>query len=53
MLFELILYYTYRGMALVVVAMMIWALFRERDWRMQFFAALVLIPFALRAAGVK
>jgi len=28
-------------------------LWRERDWRSQLFAALVFVPFALRAAGVK
>jgi hypothetical protein len=28
-------------------------LWREHDWRSQLFAALVFVPFALRAAGVK
>lgn len=51
--FDLLLLYTYRLMAAVVAIMMIWVLFRERDWRSQFFAMLVFVPFALRAAGVK
>jgi hypothetical protein len=53
MLFELVLLYAYRAMALVVAVMMIWVLFRERNWQQQLFAALVFVPFALRAAGVK
>lgn len=53
MLFELFLLYAYRAMALVIAVMMVWTLFRERDWQQQFFAMLVFIPFALRATGVK
>jgi hypothetical protein len=50
---ELVLMLIYRVLALIVAAMMVVVLWRERDWRAQLFAALVLVPFALRAAGVK
>ncbi len=53
MLFELVLLYAYRAMALIVALMLVWTLFRERDWQQQFFAMLVFVPFALRAVGVK
>lgn len=53
MLFELTMLYTYRAMALLIAAMMVWVIFRQRNWQQQFFAALVFVPFALRAAGVK
>jgi len=53
MLFELMLLYAYRTLALAVAIMMVWVLFRERNWQQQFFAMLVFVPFALRAAGVK
>ena len=43
----------YRLMALFVAAMMVYVLWRERDWRPQLYAALVFVPFILRAAGVK
>lgn len=43
----------YRLLALAVAAMAVLVLFRERDWRQQLFAAIVFIPFALRAVGVK
>ena len=43
MLFELFLLYAYRAMALVIAVMMVWTLFRERDWQQQFFAMLVFI----------
>ena len=51
--FDFILLYAYRAMAAIVAIMMIWVLFREKDWRQQLFAMLVFIPFALRAVGVK
>ena len=50
---ELLLMLTYRLLALIVAVMMVVVLWRERDWRAQLFAALVFVPFALRAAGVK
>jgi hypothetical protein len=43
----------YRGLALAVAVAMVVTILRARDWRTQFYAALVLVPFALRAAGVK
>jgi hypothetical protein len=43
----------YRLMALFVAAMMIYVLWRERDWRPQFYAALVFVPFILRGLGIK
>lgn len=51
--FDAVLQIVYRLLALTVAVMMVWVLFRERDWQRQAMAALVLIPFALRAAGVK
>ena len=51
--FDAILTILYRLMALAVAGLMVWMLFRQRDWRSQIFAALVLVPFALRAAGIK
>jgi hypothetical protein len=50
---ELVLMLLYRLLALIVAIMMLIVLWRERDWRSQLFAALVFVPFALRAAGVK
>jgi hypothetical protein len=43
----------YRLMALFVAAMMVYVIWRERDWRPQFYAALVFVPFILRGLGVK
>ena len=43
----------YRLLALVIAVAMIVTMLRSREWRTQFFAMLVFIPFALRAAGVK
>ena len=53
MSYEIAFLVIYRLMALLIAAMMIWVLFRERDWPQQVFAAIVLVPFALRAAGLK
>ena len=50
---ELVLMIVYRLLALIVAIMMVIVLWRERDWRSQLFAALVFVPFVLRAAGVK
>jgi hypothetical protein len=50
---ELMLMIVYRLLALVVAIMMVVVLWRERDWRAQLFAALVFVPFVLRAAGIK
>jgi hypothetical protein len=50
---ELVLMLVYRLLALVVAVMMVIVLWRERDWRAQLYAALVFVPFALRAAGIK
>ncbi len=50
---ELGLMIIYRLFALLVAATTVVVLFREGDWRQQVFAAIVFIPFALRAAGVK
>jgi hypothetical protein len=45
--------YIYRLLALAIALMMVVVIWRERDWRPQLFASLVLIPFALRALGIK
>jgi len=50
---ELMLMLAYRFLALIVAVMMMVVLWRERDWRAQLYAALVFVPFALRAAGIK
>ncbi len=50
---ELGLMIVYRLLALFVAGMMGVVLWRERDWRPQLFAALVFVPFILRATGVK
>jgi hypothetical protein len=50
---ELGLMIVYRLLALFVAGMMVVVVWRERDWRPQLFAALVFVPFILRAAGVK
>ena len=50
---ELVLMLLYRLLALMVAVMMVIVLWRERDWRAQLYAALVFVPFALRAAGIK
>jgi hypothetical protein len=50
---ELVLTLLYRLLALIVAIMMVIVLWRERDWRSQLYAALVFVPFALRAAGIK
>jgi hypothetical protein len=50
---ELVLMLVYRLLALIVAVMMVIVLWRERDWRAQLYAALVFVPFALRAAGIK
>ncbi len=50
---ELGLMIVYRLLALFVAGMMAVVLWRERDWRPQLFAALVFVPFILRATGVK
>jgi hypothetical protein len=43
----------YQLLALLVAGMMVVVVWRARDWRQQLFAALVFVPFILRAAGVK
>jgi hypothetical protein len=50
---ELGLMIVYRLLALLVAVMMAVVVWREHDWRPQLFAALVFVPFILRAAGVK
>jgi hypothetical protein len=50
---ELVLMLLYRLLALIVAVMMVIVLWRERDWRAQLYAALVFVPFALRAVGIK
>jgi len=52
-MFELGLMMVYRLLALFVAAMMVTVVWRERDWREQLFAAMVFVPFILRAVGVK
>lgn len=53
MIFELSLLFAYRILALVVAVMMVTIILKEKSWLQQLFAVMVLIPFALRAAGIK
>ena len=53
MSWDLLLMFAYRGMALGIALIMIWLTLTERSWRGQLFAALVFVPFVLRAIGVK
>ncbi len=53
MMLELGLSVVYRLIAGVVAVVMVANLFRHADWRAQLFSMLVMIPFALRAAGIK
>ncbi len=50
---ELGLMIIYRLLAVFVAGVMMVVVWRERDWRTQLYAALVFVPFVLRAAGVK
>lgn len=50
---DVVLLLIYRILALIVAVAMVVTLFKSRDWQTQAFAAIVFIPFALRAAGVK
>lgn len=53
MMFDEALLWLYRGLAGIVAVMMVLTMLRAGSWRTQLFAALVFVPFALRAAGVK
>lgn len=50
---DILLLIVYRFLALVVAAAMVVNMLRAHDWRTQALAAIVFIPFALRAAGLK
>jgi hypothetical protein len=50
---DVVLMMFYRAMALTIALAMVWTMLTDRDWRFQAFAALVFVPFALRAVGVK
>jgi len=50
---ELYVMIAYRLLALFVAGMMLVVVWRERDLRQQFYAALVFVPFILRAIGLK
>ena len=43
----------YRAIAVIVALVMAWMIVRSRDWREQVCAALVFVPFVLRALGIK
>lgn len=51
--FELGFNVVYRLLALTVAGAMAAVVFRQTDWRQQLFAAIVFVPFVLRALGVK
>lgn len=50
---ELVVFAVYRLLALFVAAMMVRVVWREKNWVPQLCAALVLVPFTLRALGIK
>lgn len=50
---DIVLLIVYRLMALAIALAMVATILRSKDWRTQFYATIVLVPFALRAAGVK
>jgi hypothetical protein len=50
---ELGIMITYRLLALFCACMMMYVIWRERDWQPKVFAAFVFVPFILRAVGVK
>ena len=50
---DIIILWIYRGLALVIAVAMVVVMIRSRDWRTQFYAMLVFVVFALRAAGIK
>jgi len=50
---ELDVMIAYRLLALFVAGVMLVVMWRERDLRQQFYAALVFVPFILRAIGLK
>jgi hypothetical protein len=50
---DILLLAIYRLLALAIAIAMVVTMLRSREWRTQFFAMLVFIPFVLRAAGVK
>lgn len=43
----------YRAIAAIVALVLAWITVRSRDWREQVCAALVFVPFVLRALGIK
>lgn len=51
--FDELMLFGYRGIAAVVAVVMAVLVLRSDDWRQQVYAALVFVPFALRAAGIK
>jgi len=53
MMFDEVLLWVYRALAAVIAVMMARAIWQGASWRVQLFAALVFVPFALRAAGIK
>ena len=51
--FDDALMWIYRLLALMIATAMAVVVLRAEDWRNQAFAGLVLVPFLLRALGVK
>jgi hypothetical protein len=48
-----VLFELYRVMTIVISGAMVWMILTSSNWRTQTYAALVLVPFLLRAVGVK
>ena len=43
----------YRILSLLIALLAVYIIFRERGWQKQLFAAILFVPFMLRAVGVK
>lgn len=53
MIFETTMLFVYRFIALVIAAMMLWNMVRDKNWQQQVFSVMIFVPFILRAVGVK
>lgn len=53
MYFDELMLIGYRGIAAIIALVMATMVLRSSNWREQLYAALVFVPFVLRALGVK
>ena len=50
---EEVVFFGYRGLAAIVALVMALVVLRSYDWRQKIYAAMIFVPFALRAVGFK